>query len=197
MLQLRFEPFRSGATSLTSKRTQLFFKTSSPPSALQVLAVANNERDAQWTLHPMTIHLICTGNIYRSRLAEAYCASRAVPGLRVFSSGIATALNGGAAITPYAAHVLSEFGLERFAASFWQQTTAALVRVSDVLVFVEREHYCFCERWIDPIRHKIEIWDIPDIGQMDPAGIMNKVAHAFEPIQRRTDILLTALKPQE
>jgi protein-tyrosine-phosphatase len=24
----------------------------------------------------MTLHFICTGNIYRSRLAEAYCASR-------------------------------------------------------------------------------------------------------------------------
>ena len=121
----------------------------------------------------MTIHFVCTSNICRCRLAEAYCASRAVPELRVFPSGIGTALNGGVAIAPYAAHVLREFGLERFAAPSWQQTTAVLVRVSDVLVFMEREHHCFCENWIDPIRHKTEIWDIPDIGQMDPAGIMN------------------------
>jgi hypothetical protein len=30
----------------------------------------------------LTIHFICTGNMYRSRLAEAYCASRHVPGVQ-------------------------------------------------------------------------------------------------------------------
>ena len=40
----------------------------------------------------MTIHFICTGNIYRSRLAEAYCASKRVAGLCVLSSGIGTKL---------------------------------------------------------------------------------------------------------
>jgi hypothetical protein len=34
-------------------------------------------------LKRMTIHFICTGNIYRSRLAEMYCASKGVPGLFV------------------------------------------------------------------------------------------------------------------
>jgi protein-tyrosine-phosphatase len=83
----------------------------------------------------MTIHFICTGNIYRSRLAEAYCASKGVSGLCVLSSGIGTKLNRALAIAPYAARVLRERGLEHFAAPSWQQTTAALVRASDVLVF--------------------------------------------------------------
>ena len=64
----------------------------------------------------MTIHFICTGNIYRSRLAEAYCASKGVPGLSVSSSGIGTKLNRGIPIASYAARVLSERGLEHFAA---------------------------------------------------------------------------------
>ena len=145
----------------------------------------------------MTVHFICTGNIYRSRLAEAYCASRAVPGLRTFSSGIGTGLNGDVTIAPYAARILRAQGLERFAAPSWQQTTAALVQASDFLVFMEREHYCFCEGWLDPVRHKFEIWDIPDVGQMDAARIMNKVEQTFEAIRRRTDNLLTALKGQE
>ena len=74
----------------------------------------------------MTIHFIYTGNIYRSRLAEAYCASKSVPGLCVLSSGVGTKLNRGIHIAPYAARVLSQRGLERFAAPSWQQTTAAL-----------------------------------------------------------------------
>ena len=141
----------------------------------------------------MTIHFICTGNIYRSRLAEAYCASKGVPGLCVLSSGIGTKLNRGVPIASYAARVLSERGIERFAAPSWQQTTAALVRASDVLVFMEREHYQFCKDWIDPLRQTVEIWEIPDVGPMDTAQVMTKVEQTFEMIAQRTDMLLTTL----
>ena len=141
----------------------------------------------------MTIHFICTGNIYRSRLAEAYCASKGVPGLCVSSSGIGTKLNRGIPIASYAARVLSERGIERFAAPSWQQTTAALVRASDVLVFMEREHYTFCKDWIDPVRQTVEIWEIPDVGPVDAAQIMTKVEQTFEMIKQRMDTLLTAL----
>jgi protein-tyrosine-phosphatase len=141
----------------------------------------------------MTIHFICTGNIYRSRLAEAYCASKGLPGLRVASSGIGTALNGGVPIAPYAARVLNERGLECFAAPSWQQTTATLVQTSDVLVFMEREHQRFCEDWIEPIRQRVEVWDIQDVGPVDAAEIMNKVERTFEMIRQRTEMLLTAL----
>ena len=142
----------------------------------------------------MTIHFICTGNIYRSRLAEAYCASKGVPGLSVSSSGIGTASNGGVPIASYAARVLSQRGLERFAAPSWQQTTAALVRASDVLVFMEREHYGYCKDWIDPVRQTVEIWDISDVGPVDASRIMTKVEQTFEMIEQRTDMLLTALR---
>jgi len=140
----------------------------------------------------MTIHFICTGNIYRSRLAEAYCASRSVPGLHVFSSGVGTAMNG-LTIAPYAAQVLTQWGLEGFAAPSWQQTTRALVHASDMLVFMEREHYRFCEDWIDPIRQRFEIWDISDVGELDAARTKNKVEQTFSIIRQRTDMLLRAL----
>jgi len=145
----------------------------------------------------MTIHFICTGNIYRSRLAEAYCASKAVPGLCVLSSGIGTKLNRGVPIASYAARVLRDRGLERFAAPSWQQTTAALVRASGALVFMEREHYSFCKDWIDPVRQTVEIWDIPDVGQVEAAQIIAEVEQTFEMIAQRTDILLTTLGLRE
>jgi protein-tyrosine-phosphatase len=139
----------------------------------------------------LIIHFICTGNIYRSRLAEAYCVSKGVPGLRVLSSGIGAALHGGVPIAPYAARVLNEHRLARFAAPSWQQTTAALVRASDVLVFMEREHYRFCKDWMDPIRQTVEIWDIPDVGPIDAERIMTKVEQTFEMIRKRADTLLS------
>ena len=109
------------------------------------------------------------------------------------SSGIGTKLNRGSPIAPYAVRVLSERGIERFAAPSWQQTTAALLRASDILVFMEREHYNFCKDWLDPVRQKVEIWDIPDVGPVDAAQIMAEVEQTFEMIEQRTDMLLTAL----
>jgi protein-tyrosine-phosphatase len=136
------------------------------------------------------IHFVCTGNIYRSRIAEAYCASKAVPGLHVVSSGIRTVLSRGIPIAPYALRILREKGLEGFAAREARQTTAALVGASDVLIFMEREHYEFCEDWIDSVRQRIETWDVPDIGPIDAAGIMESVSQTFEVIRQRTDMLL-------
>jgi protein-tyrosine-phosphatase len=139
------------------------------------------------------IHFICTGNIYRSRLAEAYCASRCGPGIQVFSSGIAAGLNGDAPISPYAADVLAKYGLDSYAAARWQRTTAALVQASDVVVFLESEHRRFCESWIEPARQRIEVWEIEDVGPVDAAEIANKVERTFGVIRQRTDTLLTTL----
>lgn len=141
----------------------------------------------------MTIHFICTGNIYRSRLAEAYCASRSDPGVQVFSSGIRAGLHGDAPISPYAANVLAKYGLDSYAAARWQRTTAALVQASDVVVFMESEHRLFCESWIEPTRQRVEVWEIEDVGPVDAAEIANNVERTFGIIRQRTDTLLTAL----
>jgi protein-tyrosine-phosphatase len=139
------------------------------------------------------IHFICTGNVYRSRLAEAYCTSRCVPGVYVSSSGIKAGLNGDASISPYAANMLANYNLDSYAAAHWQRTTAALLQASDVLVFMESEHYRFCESWIEPSRQRIEVWEIEDVGPVDAGEITSKVEHAFAIIRQRTDTLLTAL----
>lgn len=142
---------------------------------------------------PTTIHFICTGNIYRSRLAEAYCVSKCIPGVRVFSSGIAAGRDGCALISPYAAEALARYDLERYASACWQRTTASLVQACDVLVFMEAEHQRFCQSWVEPARQRIEVWDIEDIGPMEAAKIPEKVERTFQLIRRRTDLLLDDL----
>ncbi len=143
----------------------------------------------------MRIHFVCTGNIYRSRLAEAYCNSRGVSGIRVFSSGTRAGLEEDVPISPYAADVLARYGLDRYAAAHWQRTSADLVRASDVLVFMESEHHQFCENWIDAMRQRIEVWEIEDVGPIDAAKIPNKVERTFAIIRQRIDTLLTVLGP--
>ena len=140
------------------------------------------------------IHFVCTGNIYRSRLAEAYCVSKGVPGIHVTSSGIAAGRDGNVAISPWAVAVLNRYGLASYAAPGWQRSTAALVKASDVLVFMESEHEGFCAEWIEPGRHRVEVWAIEDIGPMEFSKIPEKVERTFAMIRQRTDELLKALK---
>jgi hypothetical protein len=68
---------------------------------------------------------------------------------------------------------------------------------SDLLVFMEREHYAFCEGWIDPVRQRIEVWNVPNVGPIDGAGIMNAVSPTFDLIRQRTDMLLASNPPVE
>jgi protein-tyrosine-phosphatase len=133
---------------------------------------------------------------YRSRLAEAYCASRCSPGVHVLSSGIGAGLNGDAPISPYAADILAKYALASYTAAHWQRTTAALLHASDVLVFMEKEHRRFCEGWIEPKRQWIEVWDVEDIGPMEISEIAKKVDHTFGIIRQRTDVLLATLGPR-
>jgi protein-tyrosine-phosphatase len=131
--------------------------------------------------------------MYRSRLAEAYCASRHVPGVQPLSSGILAELNSDSLISPYAAEVLIRYRGLPPSAHKWQQTTQALVKMSDVLVFMESEHRRFCENWIEPNRQRVEVWEIEDVGPMDAEKIAEKVERTFGMIRRRTDMLLAAL----
>jgi hypothetical protein len=113
-------------------------------------------------------------------------------GFRVSASSSVTARNS----TPWSwthSQADCERGIERFAAPSWQQTTAALVRASDVLVFMEREHYDVCKDWLDPVRQTVEIWEIPEVGPVDAARIMTEVEQTFEMIEQRADTLLTTL----
>lgn len=142
----------------------------------------------------MRIHFICTGNIYRSRLAEAYCVSRCAREIQVLSSGIAAGLDQDVPISPYAAEILARYGLDSYAAPRWQRTTEGLVRGSDVLVCMQGEHLRFCEPWMDPERQRIDVWEIEDVGPIAAARIPEKVERTFGIIRQRTDALLDTLR---
>jgi protein-tyrosine-phosphatase len=142
------------------------------------------------------IHFICTGNVYRSRLAEAWCVSRQVPGIEVSSSGIAAGQESLDPISPWAAEVLARYRLDSFASKHWQPTTRSLVEASDVLVFMESEHHRFCADWIQPGRQRIEVWEIEDIGPMLPEEIPGKVERTFGLIRERTDRLIESLRAE-
>ena len=140
------------------------------------------------------IHFVCTGNVYRSRLAEAYCASKGVPGIRVSSSGIEAGRYDDASISPHAAQALARHGLERYVAPRWQRTTSELIRSSDVVVFMEEEHLRFCAEWIEPGRQRVEVWEIEDIWGLEVEEIPEEVERTFARIRGKADRLLETLE---
>lgn len=142
----------------------------------------------------MKIHFVCTGNVYRSRLAEAWCVSRQIPGVEVSSSGIAAGRESPAPISPWAAAELDRRGLSSFAAKHWQRSTPELIAASDVVVFMESEHRHFCREWVEPARQTIEVWAIEDIGPIPAEDIPGAVERTFRRIRERTDSLLETLR---
>lgn len=144
----------------------------------------------------MKIHFVCTGNVYRSRLAEAWCASRQIPGIEVSSSGVAAGRESPAPISPWAVAELDRHGLSPFAAKHWQRTTREVVEASDVVVFMEPEHHDFCRDWLEPARQRFEIWEIEDIGPTPDEQIPAKVERTFKVIRERTDRLLGSLRAE-
>jgi hypothetical protein len=55
---------------------------------------------------------------------------------------------------------------------------------------MESEHQRFCEAWIEPDRHRVEVWGIEDIGPIGAAMIPDKVDLTFRIIRQRTDVLM-------
>ena len=142
----------------------------------------------------MIIHFICSGNTYRSRLAEAYLNSKKLDGIKAISSGInATEL----AIYPirwYTEKLSEENNLEKFMAPSWQQTTSALLKDNDLVVFLSHDIY---DNFIN-LKFKaplFEVWDIPDVDlRRTDIEIIKDTKEAFTKIKNEVDRLLKNIK---
>lgn len=151
----------------------------------------------------MIVHFVCTGNTYRSRLAEAYCNSLQRPGIRAISSGVEAARNENGPISWYAARLLKRYDLIPFMSPHWTQTTAQLLAASDLVVFLEPEHYMVCRDRFGFCGPAWEVWHIPDLDltdgvcsdtlfAIDLAGIV-ATERAFAEIRAHVDRLVDRL----
>jgi protein-tyrosine-phosphatase len=117
----------------------------------------------------MKIHFVCSGNTFRSRMAEAYLKSKNITLLEVSSSGIAAEMNSNGPIAWYAMRIIKNNKLIDFMSNSWQQTTAELITGKDLLVFMKKSHHDFCKNLLSQ-GQKYLIWNIEDIeGLPEPA----------------------------
>ena len=108
----------------------------------------------------MKIHFICTGNSYRSRLAEAYLNSKQINGIEAFSSGTGIDKRNGPIGWP-AERILQKTGLSLFMSPSSIQTTKKLLDSGDFTVFMDESHFKYAER-LGFSAKNYEIWEIPD-----------------------------------
>ena len=120
-------------------------------------------------MKPIHIHFVCTGNAYRSRLAEAYLRSKKLPHVIVSSSGIGAKKyyfeNG--PISWYAARLIKRHNLIPHTAPMSVNTTSRHLERADVVIFMENEQYRHAKSNLKFKKDAFEIWDIPDIDDAD------------------------------
>ena len=110
-----------------------------------------------------TIHFVCVGNTYRSRMTEAYFNSLHIPGWQAISSGVRAKQNINGPITPYASRILGKENLLTFTTPSWTQTTQENLSGADYVVFMENSVYETCRDTLKLNVTDFEIWSIEDV----------------------------------
>jgi len=118
------------------------------------------------------VHFVCTGNYYRSRLAEAYLKSKMLPDIKVSSSGIQAKKyyveNG--PISWYAARLIKRHKLIPHTKPMSTQTTPKRLNTADIVVFMTDKQYEYAKSTFKYQKNSFEIWHIGDINE---AGFFN------------------------
>lgn len=118
----------------------------------------------------MHIHFVCTGNAYRSRLAEAYCKSKLQNSkTKVTSSGIAASQHrlGNGPICWYAMRLLEKNDLIPYMSWREKQTNKEILENVDLLICMRQIHLDFCQKELGYTNRPFEVWDIPDLNELD------------------------------
>ncbi len=152
----------------------------------------------------MKIHFVCTGNIYRSRLAEVYLKSKQIPNLSVSSSGTKASAQLKGPITWYAQRILQRNILTSFMSYSWKNTEYQTLKNYDYIIFMSIDNYNICKSKNYPMGNKYEIWDIPDFDNVNLNGKkLNKEAEieliensekTFSKIKNKVDQLIKKIQ---
>ncbi|HSX48101.1 MAG TPA: NUDIX domain-containing protein [Candidatus Nanoarchaeia archaeon] len=150
----------------------------------------------------MVVHFVCMGNVYRSRLAEAYLNSLGLQGIIATSSGVQASMNLWGPIGSYTVPLLQADGILDKTAPHWIQVDQAVLDTADIVICVNREVYSHLKTKFNlPMR--TFIWDITDINKLVPhwqyqsAEVSRVTYKTYRHIKQRVDELSQLLlKPR-
>jgi len=134
------------------------------------------------------VHFVCSGNTYRSRLAEAYFNSKKIPGWKAISSGIHADRDLHGPISWYTLTLCREHGLEKFLSPGWRQTCKEDLEKSDRIVCMEEKHKDYVVELLEKTVVAIEIWGIEDMpSSLDEKASMAQAEATFSAISSKID----------
>jgi len=149
------------------------------------------------------VHFVCTGNAYRSRLAEAYLKSKQLPHIHASSSGIEADKNSNGPMTWYAARLALRYDLTPYMSPHWIQTQPHTLRQAHIIVFMHKKHHDIARKRFQISDIRSEVWDISDLheqgfsntqmGQEEESRAIAATERTFEDIKRNVDDLIIKL----
>ena len=150
----------------------------------------------------MKIHFVCTGNVFRSRLAEAYLLSKKIPAITVSSSGIEAEDDCNGRVCWYTRELLKKRGLEEFLTSSWHQSQRKELENQDLVIFLKKEHQEYCLNVLGAKVKEYEVWEIEDIPDEvyfsgDKTRTLESAEAVFKKILKRVDELAFRIGSQE
>jgi protein-tyrosine-phosphatase len=145
----------------------------------------------------MKVHFVCTGNTYRSRLAETYLNSKKLKEIEAFSSGVEADKNLSGPIGWIASRLIYKNRLVNHMTTHWRLTDEYLLGIADHTIFMEQIHFDFCNKNLGFKSSNFEIWNINDLkkGESDLEKIENSEV-TFEKIKHNVDELIKKLDSQ-
>lgn len=143
------------------------------------------------------VEFVCSGNTFRSRLAEAYLKSKMLEGVEVSSSGTRAESDKDGPITWWAQRIITNAGLIIYQSRDWRQVTPEILSLAGLVIFLGNNNYEYCREQLG-FTGKYQVWDIPDLdvyadGTEIEAELIKRTDEIFTMIISKTDILVSEL----
>lgn len=120
------------------------------------------------------IHFICTGNAYRSRLAEGYLKSLGLPHIKVSSSGTEAHLHkaSNGPLSWYAGRLAKKYNFIQYMSFTSKKTTIKHINKATLVIFMHPDNYIQYQKNFSYPLNKYEVWDIQDLHHLGFKNIM-------------------------
>lgn len=130
-------------------------------------------------MHP-TIHFVCRGNVFRSRIAREYLAKHS-EGIKIISSGIMADHKLFGSISHHAKALMMKHGLVDHQKK-WVQTTQRNIDSSTLVIFMSQTILADAKKMIDLTNTKYLVWNIKDISPNSKENNTEKAEQIYQSI---------------